>query len=207
MSGILQNNEIERVGGVNPIQLKIRVIAATHRNLEEMVKAARFRQDLWFRLNVFPIYIPPLRKRKCDIPDLVDHFLKTKSIAMGLREVPKLAPGELDKLMSYDWPGNVRELENLVERALILNNGNPIEFIGFNAKQTNQGKLGTRGGESDTQLNLDNVVATHIEHVLSITKGKLSGPGGAAELLGVNASTLRNKMIRLNLPFKKQKNL
>ncbi|GAB6909639.1 hypothetical protein DESC_810070 [Desulfosarcina cetonica] len=116
---MLQDRLVERVGGVEPIEVDVRIVAATHRNLAEMVKEGRFREDLWFRLNVFPIHIPPLRQRKSDIPSLVHHFIDRKLKAFGLSEHPVLAPGAMERLTAYAWPGNVRELENMVERALI----------------------------------------------------------------------------------------
>ena len=116
MLRVLQYKELERVGGASPISLDIRLIAATNRDLEEMVKEKQLREDLWFRLNVFPIRIPPLRERKEDIPALVRHFLERKSREQKLPASPSLARGAIDRLMAYPWPGNVRELENVVER-------------------------------------------------------------------------------------------
>ena len=116
---VLADGVFYRVGGHTPINVNVRVIAATHQNLEAMVLSQRFREDLFYRLNVFPILIPPLRERKGDIPALVHHFINRKSKDLGLRRPLDLAPGSLDQLMDYDWPGNVRELENMVERALI----------------------------------------------------------------------------------------
>ena len=118
---VLQQHEIERVGGSQTIPVDVRIITATHKNLEEMVRIGQFREDLWFRLNVFPIIIPPLHQRTIDIPALVDYFLEQKSMDMKIRKLPSLAPGAIEKLLTYDWPGNVRELEYLVERTLILN--------------------------------------------------------------------------------------
>ena len=122
---VLQNREIERVGGTKAISVDIRVIAATHRNLEGMVSENRFREDLWFRLNVFPIILPPLRQRKEDIPPLVRHFIAHKSREMGIAVPPGIAPGALDRLMNYSWPGNVRELEHAMEHAVVLAEGKP----------------------------------------------------------------------------------
>ena len=125
---VLQNREIERVGGTQTIPVDIRIIAATNRDLEEMTAGNLFREDLWFRLNVFPIVIPPLRARKSDIPALVDHFLGKKAESLKLPHIPELASGAMDQLLSYPWPSNVRELENVVERALILNKTGEISF-------------------------------------------------------------------------------
>ena len=132
---VIQNKEVERVGGTKPIPVDIRVIAATHRNLKEMVSKNEFREDLWFRLNVFPITIPPLRERKEDIHALVQHFAERKSKELKFHTVPTLATGAIDRLKSYHWPGNVRELENVVERALIQKSQDMAATLGikFNA--------------------------------------------------------------------------
>ena len=113
---VLQNRVIERFGGSKPIPVDIRVIAATHRNLENMVSENRFREDLWFRLNVFPIIIPPLRQRKEDVPALTRYFVTQKSMELGIATAPNIVPGALQRLMDYAWPGNVRELETAVVR-------------------------------------------------------------------------------------------
>jgi transcriptional regulator with GAF, ATPase, and Fis domain len=200
MLRVLQYKEIERVGGTNTISVDIRLIAATNRNPEEMVKAKQFREDLWFRLNVFPIRIPPLRERKEDIAALVHYFIERKSRELKLQTPPPLAHGVIDRLMAYHWPGNVRELENVIERALILSKGTPLIFndlIGEKRDQSSVIPVGTQ----DAPLKLDEVVSQHILRVLEITKGKVHGKGGAAELLGINSSTLRNRMNRLGIPY------
>ena len=125
---VLQTREIERLGGAKTISLDIRIIAATNRNLESMVKNKQFREDLWFRLNVFPILVPPLRDRTNDIPALVRHLIERKAKELKLSDTPDLAPGGIETLMAYDWPGNVRELENVIERALILHRGASLHF-------------------------------------------------------------------------------
>ncbi|QJB56832.1 sigma-54-dependent Fis family transcriptional regulator [Pseudodesulfovibrio sp. zrk46] len=198
---VIQNREIERVGGVKSIPLDIRIIAATHRNLEEMIKENLFREDLWFRLNVFPLMVPPLRERKTDIPALVQHFINQKSKDLKLSTIPTLKPGAINYLLEYHWPGNVRELENIVERALILNPTGPLSFEEFMIG------MPTTNGASYTSKeprSLDTVVSTHIRKILSQTNGKVSGPDGAADILGVNPSTLRNKMRKLQIPFGKK---
>ncbi|MCG6538137.1 MAG: sigma 54-interacting transcriptional regulator, partial [Syntrophales bacterium LBB04] len=128
MLRVLQEKEIERVGGTKAIPVNIRIIAATHRNLQDMVREKQFREDLWFRINVFPIRVPPLRERKEDIPSLVYHFINKKTKQLKLNVAPDPSPGAIDRLMAYHWPGNVRELENVVERELILNKGEPLTF-------------------------------------------------------------------------------
>ncbi|MFZ5996824.1 MAG: sigma-54 interaction domain-containing protein [Nitrospirota bacterium] len=200
MLRVLQHKEFERVGGSGPVKVDIRIIAATHRNLEDMVKEGTFREDLWFRLNVFPIVIPPLRERKSDIPALVHHFINRKSNELGVKNPPRLSPGAIDRLMSYDWPGNVRELENIVERELIVTKeGEPLSFDNLLPhKETRETVVQSSGNES---LLLDDAMASHIKYVLDLTKGKVHGKGGAAEVLGINASTLRARMRNLGIFF------
>ena len=199
---VLQHREIERVGGTQRIPVDIRIIAASNQDLEAMVRAGRFREDLWFRLNVFPIEVPPLRERTSDIPALVQHFIERKAGELKIGETPELAPGAIDDLMAYDWPGNVRELENLVERAMILRHrGEPLRFealataLPTSVAAASATDLGT--------LDLDAVIAAHIRRVLGMTGGKIHGPGGAGELLGVNPNTLRHRMRKLGIPFRK----
>lgn len=200
MLRVLQYKEIERVGGTNTIPVDIRLIAATNRNLEEMVKTKEFREDLWFRLNVFPIRVPPLKERRTDIPALVHHFVERKSRELRLAASPPLGAGVIDRLMAYNWPGNVRELENRVERELILSRGTPLTFDDLTGRKRDQSPLITSGTE-DTPLNLDEAMSRHIRRVLEITKGKVHGKGGAAEVLGINPSTLRNRMNQLGIPY------
>jgi transcriptional regulator with GAF, ATPase, and Fis domain len=203
MLRVLQYREIQRVGGTATIPTDIRVIAATNRDLEELVKTGRFRQDLWFRLNVFPIAIPPLRKRKADIPAFVDHFIRQKSAALKLPMTPALAPRAIDRLIAYDWPGNVRELENVLERALILSKGGPVTFGPFLGPRSEEGAAAA--DETDSNLSLEETVSRHIRRVLRQTGGKVHGAGGAAELLGVNPSTLRSKMRKLEIVYQRGK--
>ena len=189
---VLQSKEIERIGGVETIQLDLRIIAATNRNLEKMVQDGDFREDLWFRLNVFPIVIPPLRERRQDIPALLQHFISLKVRELKLPHIPEAGPGSIDILMRYDWPGNVRELSNIVERAMILNPGGPLDFSTLiPSKEKEPHELPAHSIATD---NLDRLVSNKIKSVVERTNGKVHGPGGAAEILGVNPSTLRNKM-------------
>lgn len=198
---VLQQREIERVGGDRPIPVDIRVIAATHRNLESMVAENRFREDLWFRLNVFPIIVPPLRQRREDVPALARHFVVVKCRELGIAIPPAIVPGALARLMNYGWPGNVRELENLVERELIRHRGGQLRFDsllphekGAETQQVIEGKVGG-------PINLDEAMAAHIGNVLKMTKGKIHGPGGAAELLGINPNTLRGRISKLGVRY------
>ena len=125
---VIQEREIERVGGTQSIPIDIRIICATNRSLKDMVEEVTFREDLFFRINVFPIFIPPLRQRTQDIPLLVDFFVKKKAQEMGLRHVPKVLDKDIEILKKYSWPGNVRELQNIMERSLILSKGDTLEF-------------------------------------------------------------------------------
>jgi transcriptional regulator with GAF, ATPase, and Fis domain len=202
---VLQNKDIERVGGAATIPLNIRIIAATNRNLLEMVNNRLFREDLWFRLNVFPIWIPPLRERKSDIPALLQHFINQKSKELKLPSIPTLSPGAIDVLMDYHWPGNVRELQNIVERALILSPQGPVSFDRIIHPSTEKKTIPSNPITIPDKL--DEVIAGHIKRVLLKTDGKIHGPSGAAALLGVNASTLRNRMNKLGIVYgRKTKN-
>ena len=200
MLQVLQNKIIERVGGTEPISVDIRIIAATHRNLEEMVAAGRFREDLWFRLNVFPIHIPPLRSRRSDIPGLVDYFIEKKSREMTLPVNPSLSPETMDRLIKYDWPGNVRELENVIERELILSKGERLTFQNI-IPGPPDGLFPNNAVSENNALEMDTAFARHIRNVLALTEGKINGPGGAAELLKVKPSTLRHRMDKLGIVY------
>jgi transcriptional regulator with GAF, ATPase, and Fis domain len=200
MLRVLQYKELERVGGTHPISVDIRLIAATNRNLEEMVREKRFREDLWFRLNVFPIRIPPLKERREDIPALVHHFVAHKSRELKIPDPPPLARGAIDRLTAYGWPGNVRELENLVERALILSQGAPMNFDDLPTGEVKTGASPRAGKEAET-TRLDSIISAHIRRVLEMTDGRVHGKGGAAELLGMNPSTLRYRMNQLGIPY------
>ena len=199
---VLQDKKIERLGGVESIKVNIRIIAATHRDLEDMVRNNLFREDLYFRLNVFPIVIPPLRERSADIPALVHYFIQKKTQELGLAELPSLAPDAMISLLSYSWPGNVRELENAVERSLILRKGGQLTFADLVfPDEKGEAESEYREYKTGKSLELDKVVSKHITKVLNITKGKVHGSSGAAALLNVNPSTLRKRMRKLGIPF------
>ncbi|OPY75199.1 MAG: Formate hydrogenlyase transcriptional activator [Syntrophorhabdus sp. PtaU1.Bin050] len=197
---VLQEKEIERVGGTKPVKVDARIVSATNRDLESLVGKGQFREDLYFRLSVFPISVPPLRERRNDIPAFVHYFIFKKAREMVMPLIPTLAPGEIDRLMAYDWPGNVRELENAVERAIILSDPKHVTFadtIGRPAPSLSKdGSLGEQESER-----LDQVEVRHIEAVLKKTAGKVSGQGNAAELLGINPNTLRHRMRKLGIRF------
>jgi len=196
---VLQDREIERVGGTKVIPLDIRIIAATNRNLEEMVRHREFREDLWFRLNVFPIHVPPLRERKTDIPSLVQHFITLKSKEMNLPAIPSLSTDAIDLLMAYHWPGNVRELGNVIERAMILNPKGPLDFKHMKSDRQADRWI-SNSGTVETET-LDDLIAGHIRRILAKTEGKINGPDGAAALLDINPSTLRNRMQRMGIRY------
>jgi transcriptional regulator with GAF, ATPase, and Fis domain len=197
---VLQHREIERVGGTDRIPVDIRIIAATNKDLKTMVESGRFREDLWFRINVFPIAVPPLRDRSSDIPALVQHFMERKAAELKFGETPRLAPGAIDQLTAYDWPGNVRELENRVERAMILSHGEPLRFDDLDSSPQASTDTVPRDPGAEA-LDLDTVTKRHIQRVLVMTAGKIHGPGGAGQLLGVNPNTLRSKMRKLGISF------
>lgn len=201
---VIQNREIERVGGTRPLPVDIRIIAATHRDLETMVSENKFREDLWFRLNVFPLFIPPLRQRQEDIPGLTHYFFRHKSRELGLGEPPPLAPGALSRLTAYAWPGNVRELENLVERELIRHRRGRILFDTLEPLKASNAAAGKKTTNNVT-TNLDEAICNHITMVLEMTGGKVHGPNGAAELLGIKSSTLRARMDKLGIRYGRKK--
>jgi transcriptional regulator with GAF, ATPase, and Fis domain len=199
---VLQEKEIERVGGSTSIPVDVRIISATNRNLQEMVASGRFREDLWFRVNVFPIMIPPLRQRREDIPALVHHFIERKSKELKLAKRPVLVPGTLDRLMAYNWPGNIRELENVIERALIQSRGDMLSFEALSGPQVPVGREVTRKAGSDFALpSLDKINAQHIRQALEMAGGKINGPGGAAQILGLHPNTLRSRMNKLGISY------
>jgi len=202
---VLQNHEVERVGGKRPIPINIRVIAATHRNLQSMITEGSFREDLWYRLSGFPIIVQPLRQRKEDIPALARHFVTVRSRDVGMGMPPAIAPGALMRLMEYDWPGNVRELENLVERELIRHRGGPLTFDAIAPVEEVKTKpVATGDASSPLPLKLEEAMAAHISHVLKLAGGKIHGPGGAAELLDMNPNTLRWRLDKLGIGYRRR---
>jgi len=197
---VIQEQVIEKVGGEESIKINSRIIAATHRNLNEMIHNGQFREDLYYRLNVFPINIPPLRVRKSDIPAMVQHFMQKKGMELALPGIPTIAPGALEILMSYNWPGNVRELENAVERALICHGLNPVCFDEF-ARETVCPSTGVDVNAQVKFSSLDQAITESIQKALGKTEGQIEGAAGAAKLLKIHPSTLRQKMRKLGIPF------
>ena len=201
---VLQEREIERVGGVETVHVDIRIIAATHGDLLKMVSDGRFREDLYYRLRVFPITIPPLRRRREDIPALLLHFIQKKSREMKRLIVPGIEPGTRDRLLRYAWPGNARELENAVERELIVCKNNTLTFrdILSSAEEEDTTNLESHAMNKNEEMStLDAVMSRHIGKVLRRCKGRVEGEKGAAKLLAVHPSTLRKRMKKLGIPF------
>lgn len=196
---VLQHQEVERVGGAQPIKINTRVIAATHRNLEKMMLENQFREDLWFRLNVFPIMIPPLRHRKEDIPDLVRFFVDKKSRELNIRLPKDIAASEIRRLLDYEWPGNIRELENLIERELITYKEGPLTFGSLQWRAAPGSRLSQGSDYIFDNLTFDEMASFHISKILEATNGKIEGSGGAAERLDVNANTLRSRMAKYGI--------
>lgn len=189
---VLQEKEIERVGGSTTIKTDVRIIAATNRNLEKEVAEGRFRMDLYYRLNVFPLLLPALRERKEDIPLLTAHFINYFSRKFG-KPLAALAEPALTELQEYDWPGNIRELEHTIERTILLTQGNTIKEIHMPA-----GKNRIAPGSKKTKTMEENE-KDHIIEVLKKCNGKIFGKGGAAELLGLNVSTLNSRIKKLGI--------
>jgi transcriptional regulator with GAF, ATPase, and Fis domain len=188
---ILQEGEFERLGGQQTLKVNTRVIAATNRDLKEEIAAGRFREDLFYRLNVFPITIPPLRERKEDIPLLVNHFMKKYSAKIG-KKIETVSQHVIDELQQYDWPGNVRELENVVERAVIVSQGKQLRL---------EDGLPHSDGKTDgsSTLTLEELEKRHILKVLEQTGWRISGERGAAKILNIKPTTLRSRMEKLGI--------
>ena len=187
---VIQDGEFERLGSSHTIKVDIRIIAATNRNLEEEVRKGRFREDLWYRLNVFPITMPPLRDRLDDIPLLVDYYVK--KIAKRMGKTIEIIPGSvMDTLQNYHWPGNVRELENVLERAVINSSGPKLRLADELKKPVSDLYAGNK--------TLEAVERQYIVQVMEQTRWKVSGKDSAAEILGLDRSTLRARMRKLNI--------
>ncbi|HVU99695.1 MAG TPA: sigma 54-interacting transcriptional regulator [Puia sp.] len=192
----LQEKEIERVGGKGTIRIDVRIIAATNRDLEKEVDEGRFRSDLYYRLNVFPIELAALRDRKEDIPILATHFIHLYSKKTG-RQITTLGTRALQEMMQYSWPGNIRELEHLIERSILLTTGTTLKHIHL---PPNKVITGVGDAVADRSLKtIDENEADHILKILKYCRGKISGSDGAAAILGIPVSTLTSKMKRLGI--------
>ena len=204
---VLQEQEVSRVGSEETIPVDVRVIAATNKNLSSMVDEGLFRTDLYYRLNVFPLQIPPLRERKEDIPLLAKHFLQDQARTLG-KELEGIAPESMQLLLDYQWPGNIRELQNVIERSAILTNGSKLVINDSlmstepSLKHDTDSTKGAQGSASFVDESLFRLVdfeKQHILKVLEMANWTIAGKGGAAEILDLPASTLRSKMKKLGI--------
>lgn len=207
---VLQDGFVERVGGTKAIRVNVRVVAATHRDLSGMVREDSFREDLWYRIAVFPILLPPLRDRPEDIPELASHFAERAATRFGLAPVVPSA-ADIRLLQSYAWPGNIRELGAVIDRAAILGDGDSLELAAALGLATPRG---VHGESSGVQLpsaiapshtghisSLSEAMRRHIEAALRATRGRVEGPRGAARLLAINPHTLRARMRKLKIDW------
>ncbi|HWO29231.1 MAG TPA: sigma 54-interacting transcriptional regulator [Candidatus Acidoferrum sp.] len=188
---VLQEQEFERLGSTHTHQVDVRLVAATNRDLAEMVKRGEFRSDLYYRLNVFPITLPPLRARREDIPDLVQHFVEIYGRRMG-KQIERVTPETMSAFTSYEWPGNVRELQNFIERSVILSDGTvlcpPLAELKHSA-----------AAQSPAATTLLDAERDHILKILRQTRWVVAGPSGAAARLGMKRSTLYFRMQKLGI--------
>jgi transcriptional regulator with GAF, ATPase, and Fis domain len=203
----LQEKEIERIGGRQPIKVNVRIIAATNRNLEKEVAEGRFRLDLYYRLNVFPIMLPPLRERKEDLAQLSD-FFASRCCKRFNKSFQGISPQMMQQMEAYDWPGNIRELENIIEQSVIMNDGrSPLtlkrHLPGTTLMSTGPGK---NENSSPSIRSLDDIKniqkQTEIDYLSSIlqkTNGRIRGKGGAAELLNQKPTTLESRLAKLGI--------
>ena len=187
----VQEQEFERLGSANTIRVNVRMVAATHRDLPALIQEGKFREDLFYRLNVFPIAIPALRERREDIPQLVNYFVSKLSREMG-RQIKMIPPRTMEALTNHPWRGNVRELENFIERAVILSQGEALEVPVGELKACSLPQIASPSTFVEAQR-------TIIIDALKAVSGRVAGKGGAAERLAVKRTTLLNKMRRLNI--------
>ena len=204
---ILQDGTYERVGGQLTRRVDVRILAATHRDVEALVASGQFREDLWYRISVFPLYLPPLRSRREDLPALAHHFARAAGLRLGPAPLD-LSDDDLDLLLSYPWPGNVRELAAVIERAAILGGGHRLDVRG--AMGTKLHSLHERLAENPVEdgpfRTLADAMRAHIEEGLYRCGGKVEGRGGAAALLGINPHTLRGRMRKLGIEWTQFRN-
>jgi len=202
---VLQDGTFERVGGRRTRTVDVRIVAATNRDLHAMVQAGTFREDLWYRVSVFPIRLPPLRERRDDIPALAEHFARRAGKRLGGAPLVP-TPADIQLLVDYPWPGNVRELAAVIERAAILGGGHRLE-IGAALGVPTLGPATQPDGRSSPAeprlATLDQAMVRHIEAALHATGGRIEGDGGAAALLGVNPHTLRARMRKLGIDWQR----
>jgi formate hydrogenlyase transcriptional activator len=188
---VLQEQEFERLGSTRTHQVDVRLVAATNRDLVDMVKRNEFRSDLYYRLNVFPVALPPLRARREDIPALVEHFVEIYARRMG-KQIDQISQETMSALTSYAWPGNIRELQNFVERSVILSSGNVLRPPLSSLKSA-------ASPESQAAVTLEEAERDHIRKTLEQTRWVVAGPNGAAARLGIKRSTLYFRMQKLGI--------
>jgi len=188
---VLQEQEFERLGSARTHQVDVRLLAATHRDLTAMVKRGEFRSDLYYRMNVFPIVLPPLRARSEDIPDLVQHFVEIFGRRMG-KQIERVPAETMSALTAYGWPGNIRELQNFIERSVILSDGTVLRPPLGELKHS-------AGGDSRGAITLRDAERDHILKTLKQTRWVVAGPSGAAARLGMKRSTLYFRMQKLGI--------
>ena len=213
---VLQDGTLERVGGHRQIAVDVRIVAATHRDLQALIREGRFREDLWYRVAVFPIHLAPVRDRAEDVPALATHFALRAATRFG---TPPLLPSasDLDLLVRYPWPGNVRELAAVMERAVILGDGRQLDVARALGPLPGAGPPTPRGAEpaaaarpafaapQSPLTTLDAAMAAHIEAALASTRGRVEGATGAAALLGINPHTLRARMRKLGVDWRRHR--
>jgi formate hydrogenlyase transcriptional activator len=196
---LLQRGEFERVGGNQTHKVDVRIVAATNRNLEKLVNQGGFRADLFYRLNIFPVYVPPLRERVADIIPLVNHFVQKFCVQFG-RNIKALNRESLRRLQGYAWPGNIRELEHVIERAVLLAD-DEVLTVDLSCPRAQSVSREAFHGSSTDLVPLDELERTYLQRVLEGTGGLIEGSGGAAEILKLKASTLRSRLKKLGVPY------
>jgi formate hydrogenlyase transcriptional activator len=196
---VLQEREFERVGGTQSISVDVRILAATNRRLQTAIQAGTFRQDLFYRLNVFPIHVPALRERTDDILLLMEYMIERYSKRTG-KKISNISKRTIELFRNYEWPGNIRELQNVVERAIILSNGETFDVDEqWLRRDVNSAEVLPSGsGAVLARMELDREKEI-IEAALRAAQGRVSGPSGAAARLGIPRQTLESKMIRLGI--------
>lgn len=212
---VLQEGVLERVGGQQPVRVDCRIIAATHRDLAEMVRQRTFREDLWYRLAVFPIFVPPLRDRPQDLAPLAEHFAHRAAVRFGLPDF-EITPADLQRLATYHWPGNIRELAAVIDRAALLGRGHRLALDAAlgppehpspprhstttaTTHPNNQPNNNPDHQPNQPTPTLDDTIRAAIQHALARSAGKVEGPAGAAQALNLNPNTLRSKMKKLGI--------
>jgi len=194
---VIQEGEVERIGGGGTLRIDVRVIAATNRRLDDEVRQGRFREDLFYRLNVFPLTIPPLRQRREDVPLLVETFVRRFSAAQG-KSITQIPRPVMDELSAHDWPGNIRELSNVIEQAIVTSAGEALRLTSRLTARGGTDSGRARPGSADRGT-LEDVERQYVLEVLEMSDWRIEGEGGAARRLGLHPNTLRNRMRKLGI--------